>query len=67
MHGHTIASHGCGVLNASPQLLVSADLVAQLIHQLESCSMCPGNPDEKFLTLASTKKGVFLSHYGMYI
>lgn len=64
LHGHTIEAHASSVLGAAPQRLMSADLVLQLVCQLDLCSMCPGNPDDKFLPLASSKKEIFKSQSG---
>ena len=66
VYGHPIESHTCSILSAVPQHLVSAELVGQFALQLEHCSVCPGNSDEKFFSLAAAKKGTFMSHTGEY-
>ena len=64
LHGRSIEPDACSILSAVPQHLVSAELVGQLAHQLEQTSICPGNHDEKFLSLAASRKGIFMSHSG---
>jgi hypothetical protein len=54
VHSRSIEPHACSILRAVPQSLVSAKLVGQLICQLEHSSICPGNPDEKFFSLAAS-------------
>ena len=64
LHGRSIEPHACRILSAVPQRLVSAELVGQLTCQLEQSSICPGNPDENFFSLAASRKGIFMSHSG---
>ena len=64
LHGRSIEPHACSILSAVPEHLVSAELVGQLTRHLEQCSMCPGNCDEKFFSLVTSRKGTFMSHSG---
>lgn len=66
LYGRSIESHTCSMLSAVPEHLVSAELVGQFTLQLDQYSICPGNCDEKFFTIATAKKGTFMSHTGEY-
>ena len=66
VHSRSIEPHACSILSAVPQSLVSAKLVGQLICQVEQSSICQGNPDEKFISLAASRKGIFVRHSGRW-
>ena len=57
-HGHEVKD--CPPLHSFPDVIDPPKL-QQLIGALDSCYLCPGNPDKHFLSMSSERKGKFLS------
>ena len=61
VHGLQISTDKCSVLSLSPTRVCTSSLQA-LISLLDSCVVCLGHPDEHFIQMAESKKGVLMSH-----
>lgn len=46
---------------------VTGDIATNIIFTLSEANICLGNYDDRFITLAHTRKGKFLSHHGNLI
>lgn len=51
----------CSTLKDFPSRISSPTLLSRMITQLNSLSVCAGNPDDQFLQMAHSRKGVFLN------
>jgi len=47
------------VLAAIPSIITSVSACKEALHYLDTLSLYCGNPDEKFITLAEFRKGIF--------
>lgn len=54
-----IDTSSCTALQTLPLLLNSVASVGSITDTLESCTICPGNDDEKFTEIARVRKGIF--------
>lgn len=61
--GWTLYVHGVAVDSSSPimasasPLLESVSQVASILSFVDSCTVCCGNPDDKYLPLVKSRKG----------
>ena len=63
VHGQQVSRKSCSLLSSFPAKLTHEQL-QRLINTLESSSVCPGNPDEKFVELIKVKKGKIMNAKG---
>ena len=59
-YGHEVKRLSHSPLNSVPNILCP-DSLQQLLQILDSCHLCPGNPDKHFLSLSDERKGKFFS------
>ncbi len=57
--GRQVLPNRCQVLGHVPSQLVSVAAVTDLLKVIDDSQVCSGNSDEKFSTLALSRKGVF--------
>ena len=66
----TLYVHGIALNSASPVMtsaspfLESVSQVASVLSFVDSCTICCGNPDEKYLPLVKSRKGKFVDVSG---
>ena len=60
MHGHQVNSTKCAPLSDVPHKLNNESLKV-LVAKLDSCRVCPGHPDKKFVEMVISKKGKLTS------
>ena len=60
VHGHQVNSTKCTPLSDVPHQLNSESLKV-LVAKLDSCWVCPGHPDKKFVEMVISKKGKLTS------
>ena len=58
-YGHTLETSTCVFLSSLPTALCSANLVHVVLTALDSATVCVGNPDQRFMQLATHHKGEF--------
>ena len=58
---------GVPALNGIPQHLVSATDVKQALATIDSCVLCRGHDDERFVTYITSKKGKIMDATGTYV
>ena len=63
VHGHIIQPTSSNPLSSIPVNLNQSSL-SNLVSVLDSCTVCPGNPDPHFVTLAESRKGKFVTSTG---
>ena len=55
----------CSILHEAPLRLTATDNVAGIIDRVDKSRPCLGNPDEKYMALLPSRKGMFRDHTGM--
>lgn len=60
LYGHEVKCLSHSPLNSIPNIL-GPDSLQQLVQFLDSCHLCPGNPDKHFLAMCDERKGKFFS------
>ena len=63
IYGHYLTAIDKTPLSAIPQLVDLASL-ENIMSILDQSVLCPGNPDQTFITMASARKGMFQSRNG---
>ena len=63
VHGNKVSCRKNTPLSPFPDKL-SAESLQSLINVVDSASVCPGNPDKKFISVVKAKKGVLKSTSG---
>lgn len=60
VHGHKLspANDANSVLSSIPHKLNQQSLTS-LLHLMDKCRVCPGNPEQRFLSMADSRKGIF--------
>ena len=53
-------------LDVQDDTIPDIDSVFTILHLAENTSICPGNPDENFLELATERNGKFFNNEGAY-
>ena len=51
-------------LKSLPSLLSSLTILREIVAHFDSAVICEGNPDDKFVSLASSRRGIFRSVSG---
>ena len=64
-HGKKL-SHESAVLKTLSFKLTNAEHVKKILQGLDSSRPCQGNPDDRFMALLHSRKGVLKDHSGMY-
>ena len=59
-------SHESAILKTLPFKLTYAEGVRKVLQALDSSRPCQGNPDNRFMALLPSRKGVLNDHSGMY-
>ena len=55
-----------GLFNSIPQSVVSAAAVKQILDFIDSCVLCRGQDDERFIAYIYTKKGKIMDPSGIW-
>ena len=55
-----------GIFNSIPQSVVSAAAVKQILDFIDSCVLCRGQDDERFIAYIYTKKGKIMDPSGIW-
>lgn len=63
VHGHEVNKEHCPAMCDLPEIIGICDLT-HLLVQLDQLTVCPGHPDEHFVTMANARKGSFMSSSG---
>ena len=63
VHGHIIQPTSSNPLSSIPVNLNQSSL-SNLVSVLDSCTVCPGNPDPHFVTMVESRKGKFVTSTG---
>ena len=63
MHGHKIENLEDTPFSVIPSVL-DGKMLSKLLKSVEAASICPGNPDDKFIEMAVAHKGKFSSLNG---
>ena len=50
----------CKGLGHLQDMITTKVALSSLIRQIDSLSVCPGNPESHFLALADARKGIFM-------
>ena len=66
VHGFQINSYKCGLLSDVPEILNHISL-EKLLKLIDSCNVCPGNPDRCYIEMIEAKKGRLMSKNGQDI
>eukprot|EP00731_Ephydatia_muelleri_P010173 Em0005g759a len=61
VHGHKLIAGKCNALCCVKDKITTKAALSRLVHQIDSLSVCSGNPDSHFLELADARKGIFHS------
>lgn len=64
VHGKEVNTDECDILKSVPNILSDIHL-EELVSTLDKCSLCPGNPDYKFVDMVEAKKGKLFSKNGI--
>ena len=64
IHGQDADHHRCPSLSAVPDVLAGSSDAISLLSSISGQNVCTWNPDEKFIPLAETRKGVFKKQSG---
>ena len=62
--GESINISRCSLLNDSPALLNNTSSIKRVLHKIDNCRICIGNPDEKFNVLVKFREGNFKDQSG---
>ncbi len=62
--GQQIHPERCQVLGGVPTYLSSMAAVTDLLRLVDGIQVCIGNPDERFLPVVTSRKGVFIDSTG---
>ena len=65
VHGHMLHA-SCPPLSSLPQTITSVDNVRRVLKYLNSCTVCIGNSDEKYIPLIRPRKGNFMNIAGNF-
>ena len=63
VHGKEVNPQTCSALSDIPKILSTATLQT-LLSVLDKAALCPGHPDQQFLSMLDAKKGQLLSRNG---
>ena len=63
VHGKEVNPQMCSALSDTPKTLSTATLQT-LLSILDKAAVCPGHPDQQFLSMLDAKKGQLLSRSG---
>ena len=66
VQGHTLTVNN-SLLTSLPQTVSSVGDVRLILNFLNSCSLCIGNSEEKYIPLAKNRKGKFMNCAGKII
>ena len=67
IHGKEIDAAQCPALSGFPRAITTCDSISSFLTSLGSLHICCGNPDQKFIPLADSRKGVFKNQRGTAI
>ena len=54
----------CSILTSYPQVISSPSEVAHMLQDVSQAVVCPGNPDEEFISLCKTRGSIMKGNRG---
>lgn len=61
VHGKCVDADKCSVLKGLPGRITSPSAINRIILLLNSLHVCAGNPDDHFLQMADSRRGIFFN------